>query len=120
MYTGSCLCGRVKYAIDGPVKRTSHCHCRMCQKQHGAAFGSYANVSAADFSYVEGADEVAVYSSSPGVQRCFCKVCGSTLTWQMEAYRDRIAVTLGTFDTLYESVVHEELNEESRAPWLAQ
>lgn len=118
MYAGGCLCGRVKYAIDGPVKRTSHCHCRMCQKQHGAAFASYANVASADFAYVEGAPEVTAYESSPGVTRCFCKVCGSNLTWQMAAHKDRIAVSLGTFDTPYEGKVGQEFHEDSRASWL--
>ena len=37
---GSCLCGGVRFEITGPLMRSSHCHCRMCQKQHGAAFRS--------------------------------------------------------------------------------
>lgn len=39
---GSCLCGAVRYQVDGPPKRVAHCHCTLCQKHHGAAFGSYA------------------------------------------------------------------------------
>lgn len=119
MYSGSCLCGRVRYQIAGPVKRTSHCYCGMCQKQHGAAFATYANVGSADFSYTEGAGSVAVFASSPGVERCFCKVCGSNLTWQMAAHKDRIAVTLGTFDTPYTGTDHEVLHFEDRAGWYA-
>ena len=38
MHAGSCLCGRVRYRIAGPVKRTRHCYCSMCQKQHGATW----------------------------------------------------------------------------------
>ena len=33
---GSCLCGEVRFEIDGPLKRSSHWHCRQCQKAHGA------------------------------------------------------------------------------------
>ena len=90
----------------------------MCQKQHGAAFGTYANVASADFSYTSGADEVSCYESSPGVSRCFCRVCGSTLTWQSKAYEESIAVTLGTFDTPYTGQEHMVLDYASRAPWL--
>lgn len=118
LYTGSCLCRRVRYDITGPVKRTSHCFCTMCQKQHGAAFGTYANVASADFSYSSGAAEVACYESSPGVKRCFCQVCGSTLTWQSDAYSEVIGVTLGTFDTRYEGQDHQLLDVHSKAPWL--
>src|SRR5215472_3531580 len=31
---GSCLCGGVRFEIDGPLMRSSHCHCRQCQKAH--------------------------------------------------------------------------------------
>ncbi|MGH8286041.1 MAG: GFA family protein, partial [Steroidobacteraceae bacterium] len=40
MIRGSCLCGGVRFEIDGPVGRASHCHCSMCRKAHGAAFGT--------------------------------------------------------------------------------
>lgn len=117
MHRGSCLCARVRYQIAGPVTRTSHCYCTMCQKQHGAAFATYANVRSADFSYTQGADAVAVFASSPGVERGFCRVCGSNLTWQAAAHADRIGVTLGTFDTPYTGTGHEVLNADSRAAW---
>jgi hypothetical protein len=35
---GSCLCGGVRFENDGPPMRSSHCHCRQCQKAHGAPF----------------------------------------------------------------------------------
>jgi hypothetical protein len=34
----SCLCGGVRFEIDGPLMRSSHCHCRQRQKAHGAPF----------------------------------------------------------------------------------
>ena len=117
-YEGSCLCGAVRYDIAGPVARTSNCWCRMCQKQHGAASAPYANVASADYIVVQGAEAITRYRSTPGVERTFCKVCGSNLTWQMDEHKDRIAVTLGTFDTPYEGVVTHDLNIESRPPWL--
>lgn len=118
MYTGSCLCGAVRYHIQGQVHRTSKCWCKMCQKQHGAAFGPYANVATSDLHWVQGADAITRYASSPGVERTFCKVCGSNLTWQMESHSDRIAVTLGTFDTPYEGQVTHDLYIESKPGWL--
>lgn len=119
MYLGSCLCGAVHYEIRGPVNRTSSCYCTMCQKQHGAAFATYAVVASADFSYTRGADQVKLFASSPAVERCFCHNCGSNLTWQYVAHRERIGVTLGTFDTPYEGTVHEAVCAESRAAWNA-
>lgn len=46
MHKGSCLCGEVRYEIAGDIKYVRHCHCSMCRKAHGAAFGSYAKVPA--------------------------------------------------------------------------
>lgn len=118
MYSGSCLCGAVRYAIRGPVRRTSNCWCVMCQKQHGAAFAPYANVASGDLHILQGTESITRYASSPGVERTFCKVCGANLTWQMEAHRDRIAVTLGTFDTPWEGKVRDDLHLESKPGWL--
>jgi len=38
MLRGSCLCGEVKYEIDGSLRDVRNCHCSMCRKAHGAAF----------------------------------------------------------------------------------
>lgn len=118
MIKGSCLCGGVHYRVDGPVHSASHCHCTMCQKQHGAACGSYANVARADFVYERGAELVTEYNSSPGVTRGFCRVCGSNLTWHSLAAATRIAVTLGTLEPPYEGPVERELYTDTKVSWL--
>ena len=79
MLRGSGLCGAVRYEIRGPLGRVSHCHCSMCRKAHGAAFGTYGRVERTDFALLSGADAIASYRSSPEVVRTFCKRCGSNL-----------------------------------------
>ena len=74
---GSCLCGEVRFEIDGPLMRSSHCHCRQCQKAHGAPFRARARVAAADFRFLAGEELVSYYESTPGTHRGFCKVCGA-------------------------------------------
>ena len=74
---GSCLCGGVRFEIDGPLIRSSHCHCRQCQKAHGAPFRTRARVAAADFRFLAGEELVSFYESTPGTHRGFCKVCGA-------------------------------------------
>ena len=76
---GSCLCGGVKFEIDGPLHGASNCHCSMCRKQHGAAFRSRARVAKADFKWIQGEELVTFYESSPGGFRGFCRVCGSPI-----------------------------------------
>jgi len=74
---GSCVCGGVRFEIDGPLMRCSHCHCRQCQKAHGAPFRTRARVSADDFRFLAGEELVTFYESTPGTHRGFCKVCGA-------------------------------------------
>lgn len=76
---GSCLCGGIKYEINGPLVGPSNCHCTMCRKQHGAAFRSRARVEISDFKWVQGEDLVTFYESTPGTFRGFCRVCGSPI-----------------------------------------
>jgi hypothetical protein len=74
---GSCLCGGIKFEIDGPLLRPLNCHCTFCRKQQGAAFRSRARVLRRDFKWLQGEDLVRSYESTPGFRRGFCGVCGS-------------------------------------------
>jgi hypothetical protein len=76
MVRGSCLCGGIRFEADA-VERMGHCHCSMCRKAHGAAFGTFASVPASAFRFVKGWELVQLYESSPGSHRAFCRVCGS-------------------------------------------
>ena len=76
---GGCLCGRVRYAISGPLHGASHCHCSMCRRQHGAVFATYAGVEPGDFRWVSGEDSLKFFEPSPEGGWCFCSECGSSL-----------------------------------------
>jgi hypothetical protein len=91
---GNCLCGRVRYRVAGELFNAGHCHCSMCRKHHGAAFGTYAECRPEAFAWIEGADLVKVYETRPGDGWCFCSRCGSSLAGTEEG---RVKyVTLGT------------------------
>ena len=98
MNRGSCLCGSVRYEVRGLLELASHCHCSMCRKAHGAAFGSYARVQQSDFVLHSGADDIASYQSSPEVTRTFCRRCGSTLQFIRATRPDTFSLALGTLD----------------------
>lgn len=118
MLKGSCLCGAVAYAAAGPVESASHCFCTMCQKQHGAAAGTYANVARAGLAVERGEHLVTEYASSSHGRRAFCQLCGSTLFWRSEQTPDRIALTLGTLDTPFHGTVGIELHTDTKPRWL--
>ena len=77
MIEGTCLCGALRYEIDGPLTSMMNCHCSMCRKQHGVAFATYAVAPASGFRWIAGEDEVVRYQSSAQGSRAFCGRCGS-------------------------------------------
>jgi hypothetical protein len=112
---GGCLCGAIRYQIDGDLARAGSCHCSMCRKAHGAAFGTYAEVPEGGFRWMVGRNEVRVFESSPGGGRAFCPHCGSTLG-AVENGNLRW-VTLGTVDGDPGVRPQAHIFVASKAPW---
>ena len=79
-YAGGCLCGAVRYEINGTPTWSAHCHCRSCQRALGAAFASWSRVAAEDFNVTKGA--ITYCETSPGVTRGFCGQCGTSLNYR--------------------------------------
>ena len=78
--TGGCLCGGVRYEIDGPLAPPSACHCGQCRRSHGA-LGLY-TLAPSERYKIKGDRNLAWFESSPGIRRGFCRVCGSKLFWE--------------------------------------
>jgi hypothetical protein len=117
MIRGSCLCRRVKFEIRGTPGPTSHCHCSMCRKATGAAFGTYAEVREENFKIVSGAELILRYRSSPGVDRTFCARCGSTLQYVSEKNPGKVEIALGTLDDDPGMRATGHIFVASKAPW---
>lgn len=92
---GGCLCGDVRFRGSGEPEWIVNCHCRSCQRQSGGAFLTYVGFSIANLIWTKGA--LAIYKSSPGVERGFCSRCGSTLTFARPD-RGEISVFAGSLD----------------------
>jgi len=117
MIRGSCLCGEVRFEISGALSGASHCHCSMCRKAHGAAFGTYAAARAADFRIVSGEDRIVRYRSSAGIVRTFCARCGSTLQWLRESKPEIVDIALGVLDDDPGVRPASHIYVASKAPW---
>jgi hypothetical protein len=77
MSLGTCLCGTVRYELDGPFMAMMHCHCSMCRKQHGAPFATFVAGAISGFRWLGGKDAIAEYKSSEHGVRSHCRRCGS-------------------------------------------
>ena len=116
-YVGSCLCGEIQYAVHGPIGDLVQCHCQRCRKANGSAYAVNAPIAKADFRWLSGEAYLARYSSSAGVERCFCRNCGSPIisikVENPETYRLRI----GTLDTPLEQSPTCHVFAASKAEW---
>lgn len=98
MFTGSCLCGGLKYEIHGELEPVQVCHCQQCRKAQGAPFATNIPVSTDNFSVVEGEEILREYESSPGKFRVFCSVCGSPIISKLSSSPESVRVRAGTID----------------------
>lgn len=85
MLKGRCLCGSVSWELLAQPYAMYNCHCRMCQKVHGAAFGTYCFVKSDQFRWTASTDSVIHYRSSEALVRSSCDTCGSVVPYASES-----------------------------------
>jgi hypothetical protein len=117
MHAGSCLCGNIKYEIDGELSDFGHCHCQSCRKASGSAFGANAGVERAAFRLVSGADTLREFESSPGKLRVFCSRCGSPIYAYLTKSPDLLRVRLGSLDTPLDARARAHTWVSDKADW---
>ncbi len=118
MLRGSCLCGTVRYEIQGAPVIMYYCHCGTCRKATGSAFASNVIVPSEGFSIVAGRERLTSFESSPNKRRWFCAGCGSPIYSQADATAFVVSVRAGTLDDdpVLRPSVHSYVAD--KAPWL--
>lgn len=95
MKTGSCLCGAVRFRVEGPLRPVIVCHCGQCRKQTGAFMHA---TSAADADLAVTVDRgLRWFRSSATARRGFCCECGSVLFWKLDGSAET-SITAGSID----------------------
>jgi hypothetical protein len=100
-HEGGCVCGAVRYRAEGRPMRTTACHCTMCQKRTGSAFGLGAYFKDEQVSFLRGRMQTYEHVSDESgrwLRFEFCPICGTQVTWTLEAMPGMRGVGLGTFD----------------------
>ena len=94
--TGGCLCGATRYRISATPVEALYCHCRMCQRAHGAPAVAWLTVPIAGFAWIGGA--ASAYRSSARAFRHFCGSCGTPLTWREADSPRYVDVSIASLD----------------------
>lgn len=95
MPKGACLCGAVRFEVEGELGPPDACHCTQCRKQSGHVWAS--TDVPREAVTIGGEDKVSWYRSSERVRRGFCSICGSVLFWDADG-RAKLAIAMGAFD----------------------
>ncbi len=117
--SGGCLCGAVRFAVQLPSKWCAHCHCTRCRKAHGAGYVTWAGFEESRFHLQQGERELTWYPSSPGAERGFCKVCGSSLLFRSERWAGEVHVALGTLDGPIDRKPQAHVFHDTHVDWMA-
>ncbi len=118
MIEGSCLCGAVRYTIEGRTSPVWICHCTKCQRNTGSAFHASAICRASQFSWTNGEDSIREYADTPDYVKHFCTTCGSPVPSIMEG-GELIFLHAGSLVFDDEApLIQFHIFCEDKAPWL--
>ncbi len=113
---GGCLCGAIRYHIDGLPRWTTNCHCLHCRRSSGAAFITWIEFHLSEFKFVFGMP--AQYESRPKVTRQFCGKCGSQLTYEHADEPNTIDVTACSLDNVEAVEPEDHIWCDRMVPWM--
>ena len=116
--TGSCLCGKVSYQFEGPVRVFQYCHCSRCRKFTGSAHASNIIIDPTGFQWLQGEEFVGRFEhpDAKHFATSFCKHCGSSLPWLGKSGK-AVVIPAGTLDEDPEARPIHNVYYADRAPW---
>lgn len=114
---GSCLCGGIRFTIQGPLAPIQVCHCSQCRQAQGGPVATNIPVEASALAFSQGQDLLQRYESSPGKVRAFCRVCGSPVYSQRDALPGVLRIRAGLLQEPVDSPLAFQAYTHSKASW---
>lgn len=118
VYKGSCLCGQIKYQIEGEHTAFYHCHCTRCRKASGTGHASNMRIVAPGIQWLSGASLINSFKV-PDAERFrndFCSNCGSPLPREFPNH-GYISLPAGTLDMEPGCEPQARIFTNSQAAW---
>ena len=113
---GGCMCGQIRYRLLSEPIYSTMCHCSDCRRACGAQAVAWITVRNEHFSFTSG--EPRCYQSSAGVERTFCPVCGTSLTYRNKDRAQEIDITTGSLDYPEKYPPTQDYFCRDRLPWV--
>lgn len=112
---GGCLCGDIRYNVNGTIIDAGYCHCRLCQRASGAPVVAWFTIPVDSFTYVQGTPSI--FHSSSHNQREFCGACGTQLLFRKSEGPVTVDITIASLDDPSLTQPEYHIWRESRIPW---
>ena len=115
---GSCLCGGVRFVLEGEPILARSCHCSRCRLARAAAHASNMLAPFDAVRITQGVDRIASYKIPEArfFTQTFCTTCGGK-TPRHDADRGIAVAALGTFDDDPGMYPQRDIFTASKAPW---
>ena len=95
---GGCHCGAVRYTLRAAARSVVYCHCSICRRVHGALSVAHALIERRNLTIDKGVDDLTTYESSQRIHRKFCRVCGSSLFFEVNNAPNTTYIAAATLD----------------------
>ncbi len=116
-HSGSCLCGQVRFEIEGEFERFYLCHCEHCRKDTGSAHAANLFSSTATLRWVSGQDNVRHFDlPATRHSKSFCCSCGAALP-MMQMNGALLVVPAGSLNSPLSIRPHAHIFVSSKASW---
>ena len=112
---GGCLCGAVRFEVQGKVTESGYCHCRTCQKQSGAPVVAWFAIAPSGFRYISGTPNK--FRATGHATREFCGNCGTYLVFREDDPSATLGVNTATLDDPALVPPDFHIWHESRITW---
>jgi hypothetical protein len=116
-HSGSCLCGDIRFEIEGEFEHFYLCHCEHCRKDTGSAHAANLFSSTAALKWLSGESKV-VQFNLPATRHSkgFCGTCGSALPI-LQMNGALLVVPAGSLDSEVLIRPNAHIFASSRASW---
>ena len=115
--TGSCLCGKVNYKVEGNFDSFFLCHCKFCQKDTGSAYAANLFSTNSKLTWISG-EGITKTFSLPNTRhvKSFCLNCGAAVP-SIQNKGKLIVVPAGSLDVPVQLKPNAHLFISSKASW---
>ena len=99
-FAGGCLCGAVRYSVNGEPVRIAQCHCDDCRRATGSSFATNVFVKKENLTVLQGTTKSYEHTADSGntMTKEFCPECGSQLFGWSSRGPELRSIKVGSID----------------------